>query len=430
MKKIAYPQFKETLFRTKLDNGLTVNLLPRTGFHKNYAILTINYGAIDTVYHDQQGKEHAIPAGTAHFLEHKLFEKEDHDAFDIFGDYGADANAFTSFTKTSFMFSTTSDLKKCLNVLLDFVQEPYFSEQTVEKEKGIIGEEISMYDDDVDWQLFFGMLRNLYPQDPLNTDIAGTKETIAQINAQTLYDVYREFYRPENMDLFVVGGFDPAEVLETIASNQAGKEQHNSPQPPVQNNFLAASGSKIERLTSKKMNVTRPKSMVGVKGLQPVSPGKAGLKYKLSLELGLYLLFGESSQLFQELYQAGIVDDSFSYELEIERGYHFAVVSADTAHYQEMEQAVVKTFKHAADLLQNAVKQLALAKKEYLGQYIQAQNSLESIANSYEGNLFGQTTVLDQAALIQEISLADVLAAISQLCDPQVLSIYRILPEG
>nr|WP_235713590.1 insulinase family protein [Ligilactobacillus acidipiscis] len=156
VQKLNYPQFNETLYRTTLFNGLTVNLLPREGFHKTYAVMTTNYGSVDTQFVNSQGKQVDVLAGTAHFLEHKLFEKEDHDAFDVFGEYGADVNAFTSFTKTSFLFSTTQNLSKCLETLLDFVQEPYFSTQTVEKEKGIIGEEISMYDDDADWQLFLG----------------------------------------------------------------------------------------------------------------------------------------------------------------------------------------------------------------------------------------------------------------------------------
>lgn len=428
LQKIAYPQFNENLYRTTLANGLTVNLLPRENFHKTYAVMTTNYGSLDTKYYNAQGKLCTVPAGTAHFLEHKLFEKEDHDAFDLFGEYGADANAFTSFTKTSFLFSTTANVKACLQTLLDFVQEPYFSPQTVEKEKGIIGEEISMYDDDTDWQLFFGMLRNLYPKDPVSVDIAGTKETIAQIDATVLYDCYRQFYQPANMDLFVVGGFDLAEISEVIDANQAAKTIPAPIQDVTLNTFLSASGQDVVTFSEKKMNVTRPKSMIGIKGMQPVPKGRAGLKYKLNLELGLYLLFGESSPLFQKMFQAGLVDDSFNYELEMERGFHFAVISADTVSYAEMENEVKQTLREAHQILEGSAAELALAKKEFLGQYIQAQNSLESIANGYEGRLFDHATVFDYAVEVQKISLADVIAAVDSLLAPQVFSTFRILP--
>lgn len=428
VQKLNYPQFNETLYRTTLFNGLTVNLLPREGFYKTYAVMTTNYGSVDTQFVNSQGKQVDVLAGTAHFLEHKLFEKKDHDAFDVFGEYGADVNAFTSFTKTSFLFSTTQNLSKCLETLLDFVQEPYFSTQTVEKEKGIIGEEISMYDDDADWQLFFGILKNLYPKDPLSVDIAGTKDTIAQIDPQVLYDCYNEYYQPANMDLFVVGGFDLTEVLDVIEADQAKKDfnafQNNNELPL----FLGKSGSDIRTFAEKTLNVTRPKSMIGIKGMQETPQKRAGLKYKLELELGLYLLFGESSLLFQELFQAGIVDDSFNYELEMERGFHFAVISGDTFRFEEMEERIKKTIAHAPEILANSSTELELAKKEFLGQYIQAQNSLESIANGYDGKLFDHATLFDYAELVPQVSLADVCAAIERLFRPQVISTFRVMP--
>lgn len=429
LEELKYPQFKETLYRTKLSNGLTVNLMPRQGFHKTYAVMTTNYGSLDNSYFDQAGNLQMIPAGTAHFLEHKLFEKQDHDAFDLFGEYGADANAFTSFTKTSFLFSTTANLEACLQTLLDFVQESYFSARTVEKEKGIIGEEISMYDDDTDWQLFFGMLRNLYPKDPVSVDIAGTKETLTHINAQLLEDCYRQYYQPANMDLFVVGGFDLTRISNAIEENQRTKTFIPPVLPLELNRYLNQTGTQIVKFAEKQMNVSRPKSMLGIKGMQPLPSGRAGLRYKLELELGLYLLFGESSVLFQKLYQAGVVDDSFNYELEMERGFYFAVVSGDTFSYEEMERQVKETISQAPQILAASENELALAKKEFLGQYIQAQNSLESIANGYEGQLFDNATVFDYALEVQQLSLADVSAAVEQLFEPQMNSIFRILPQ-
>ena len=168
MKVKKYDQFKESCYQAQLDNGLTVTLLPKAGYHKTYATFTTNYGSIDNTFVPAGSTEmQRFPDGIAHFLEHKMFEKADHDAFQIFGQYGASANAFTSFTKTSYLFSATRHLQDNLMTLLDFVQDPYFTPATVDKEKGIIGQEIEMYDDDPSWRLYFGMIGNLYPNHPL-----------------------------------------------------------------------------------------------------------------------------------------------------------------------------------------------------------------------------------------------------------------------
>lgn len=182
MKKIVYDQLQETLYTETLDNGLTVTLLPKNEFHKTYALFTTNYGSIDNTFVPLgKGEMVTVPDGIAHFLEHKLFEKEDGDVFQKFGKFGASANAFTSFTRTSYLFSSTEKVKENLMTLIDFVQDPYFTEETVNKEKGIIAQEIQMYDDEPDWRLFFGLLSNLYPKHPLHIDIAGTVDSIMEI---------------------------------------------------------------------------------------------------------------------------------------------------------------------------------------------------------------------------------------------------------
>src|SRR5690606_13607321 len=206
MEKIHFPQLDEQLYYEKLDNGLDVYLLPKTGFYKTYATFTTKYGSIDNHFVPLGKEEYVkVPDGIAHFLEHKLFEKEDGDVFQKFSRQGASANAFTSFTRTAYLFSSTSHVEKNLETLLDFVQEPYFTDQTVEKEKGIIAQEIRMYDDNPDWRLYFGMIKNLYEKHPVRIDIAGTVESISAITKDMLYTCYNTFYHPSNMVLFIVG---------------------------------------------------------------------------------------------------------------------------------------------------------------------------------------------------------------------------------
>ena len=164
-----------------------------------------------------------VPDGIAHFLEHKMFEKEDGDVFQQFSKQGASANAFTSFTRTAYLFSSTSDTEKNLKTLLDMVQEPYFTEKTVEKEKGIIGQEITMYDDNPDWRLYFGVIENMYHHHPVKIDIAGTIESISHITAELLYECYNTFYHPSNMLIFITGPVNPEEIMEFIRADQDRK---------------------------------------------------------------------------------------------------------------------------------------------------------------------------------------------------------------
>lgn len=224
MEKITFEQLQEELYYEKLANGLDVYILPKRGFNKTYATFTTKYGSVDNHF-IPLGKEEfvKVPDGIAHFLEHKLFEKEDGDVFQQFSRQGASANAFTSFTRTAYLFSSTSNVELNLETLMDFVQEPYFTEKTVEKEKGIIGQEITMYDDNPDWRLYFGLIENLYQNHPVKIDIAGTIDSISHITKDMLYECYNTFYHPSNMLLFVVGPVDVEKIMNQIKENQAKK---------------------------------------------------------------------------------------------------------------------------------------------------------------------------------------------------------------
>lgn len=432
MEILEYPQFTEKIYTLTLFNGLKINLLPRSGFHKTYGILTTDYGSIDNVFVPRGQEEMLkVPDGIAHFLEHKMFEKEDHDAFELFGRYGAEANAFTSFTQTSYIFSTVQNVDKCVETLLDFVQTPYFSEQTVEKEKGIIGQEIKMYDDDPGWQLYFGTIENLYPNEPLSIDISGTIDSIAKITAKDLYTCYETFYHPSNMNLFLVGGFDVNQILNVIETNQAGKDF--TPPSEIKRRAIGSNQEEADNQVipyrMKELSVQRPKTAVGIKGIDEVPSGRAGLTYKLKLDLALYLLYSETSDCYQELYDQGILDDSFGYEFQLDRGFHFAIISGDTEHPQDLSKAIVDIAEHAAETLRQKQVEFELAKKEMLGRYIQSLNSLESIANRYEGNLFDSATVFDAVALLEEITLNDVVQVADAFFNLDAISVYQILPK-
>lgn len=429
MEKKNYEQLDETLYTETLSNGLSVTLLPKNGFHKTYGLFTTKYGSIDNQFVPLGKKEMIrVPDGIAHFLEHKMFEKEDGDIFNIFGKLGASANAFTSFTQTSYLFSSTSNVLENLETLLDFVQEPYFTEETVNKEKGIIAQEIQMYEDEPDWRLFFGILGNLYPKHPLHIDIAGTVDSIMDITADLLYESYETFYHPSNMNLFVVGKMDPEEMMQWIRDNQAKKEFPTAVE--IKRHFPEETVSDIKPFDSIEMPVQRAKSMIGIKGIGPVPKGKAALEYKTAMDLLLTLLVGPTSDNYLKLYDKGIIDDSFSYDFSLDCTFHFADIGGDAkdpAAFSTVIKEILLTAKESPELTE---EKLTLVKKRMIGQVLQSLNSLEYIANQYSQQAYGEATLFDVVPIIEGITLNQLKVLAEEFMQEKHMSVFHILPKG
>lgn len=428
MNKTEYDQINETLYHEVLPNGLTVYLLPKNDYHKTYGLFSTNYGSIDNEFIPYgSDKKIKVPDGIAHFLEHKLFEKEDGDVFQLFGQQGASANAFTSFTKTSYLFSTTDQVEKNLTTLLDFVQAPYFTEETVNKEKGIIGQEIQMYEDDPNWRMFFGILNNLYPEHPLHIDIAGTVESIEAITADDLYTCYRTFYQPSNMVLFVVGKLEPEKLMELIRTNQNAKDF-----PPAQKikRYFPDNNGDIIAKSSMRSAITRDKFVLGIKGLDVLpAEGKELLRYKTALNLLFQLLLGNTSQNYLKMYNDGLIDDSFGFEFSLDREFHFADFSGDTDQPEKAAEKVKEILLHFEEDQELSEENLTLLKKKMLGQYFQTLNSLEYIANQFTQSLFGDQTLFDLPEIIESIQLADVLKVGRSFIQEEVFSEFYMQPN-
>ncbi len=428
MNKTEYDQINETLYHEVLPNGLTVYLLPKNDYHKTYGLFSTNYGSIDNEFIPYgSDKKIKVPDGIAHFLEHKLFEKEDGDVFQLFGQQGASANAFTSFTKTSYLFSTTDQVEKNLTTLLDFVQAPYFTEETVNKEKGIIGQEIQMYEDDPNWRMFFGILNNLYPEHPLHIDIAGTVESIEAITADDLYTCYRTFYQPSNMVLFVVGKLEPEKLMELIRTNQNAKDF-----PPAQKikRYFPDNNGDIIAKSSMRSAITRDKFVLGIKGLDVLpAEGKELLRYKTALNLLFQLLLGNTSQNYLKMYNDGLIDDSFGFEFSLDREFHFADFSGDTDQPEKATEKVKEILLHFEEDQELSEENLTLLKKKMLGQYFQTLNSLEYIANQFTQSLFGDQTLFDLPEIIESIQLEDVLKVGRSFIKEEAFSEFYMQPN-
>jgi predicted Zn-dependent peptidase len=403
MQKRTYEKTGEILYTDVLANGLTVYYLPKSDFNRTYGLFTTNFGSLDTSFKPLGSPEmQTFPEGIAHFLEHKLFEKKDGDVMYKFGAYGAQTNAFTSFSRTSYLFSTRENIYDCVALLLDFVQEPYFTAENVAKEQGIIQQEIQMYQDDSDWRLFAGLLASLYPDSPLADDIAGTPQSIKEITAEDLYANYETFYHPSNMNLFLTGPFDIEQMAKFVEQNQ---EQKNFPEiEPIQRENIEAG----QPLPGKKLQfeVAMPKLALGFRG-EDVLPtdSRELLEYKLSNQLLLDMLFGKTSHRYEEMYNSGLVDDSFGYGFDMDKSFHFANITVDTEKPQEVSkvlQEALKSYKIGKDFEK---ENLEMLKRETLGDYYKSLNSLEYIANQFSSNIYGDINFFDLPEILAGITL-------------------------
>ncbi|WP_449540076.1 EF-P 5-aminopentanol modification-associated protein YfmH [Ferdinandcohnia sp. Marseille-Q9671] len=427
MEKITFDQLQENLFHEKLANGLNVYILPKKGFNKTYATFTTKYGSVDNQF-VPLGKNElvAVPDGIAHFLEHKLFEKEDGDVFQDFSKQGASANAFTSFTRTAYLFSSTSNVEQNLETLIDFVQSPYFTEKTVEKEKGIIGQEITMYDDNPDWRLYFGVIENMYKNHPVRIDIAGTIESIAKITKDMLYECYETFYHPSNMVLFIVGPIDPEKIMEQIRSNQDQKDYKE--QSEIQRHFEEEPVQVNEKKKVLEMNVQTSKCMVGVKALNPSRSGDELLKQELSLTILLDWLFGKSSSHYQALYDEGLIDDTFTYDYTEELGFGFAVVGGDTANPDELSsrlRSIMLTSKDSPI----SEEELERVKKKKIGAFLRSLNSPDYIANQFTRYAFNDMNLFDVVPVMEGLTVDEITSTANQFFEEERMTECQVVPK-
>ncbi|MHC0037136.1 EF-P 5-aminopentanol modification-associated protein YfmH [Pseudoneobacillus sp. C159] len=428
MKKITFNQLQEELFYEKLPNGLEVYILPKKDFNKTYATFTTKYGSIDNHFVPKGENDFVkVPDGIAHFLEHKLFEKEDGDVFQQFSKQGASANAFTSFTRTAYLFSSTSNFDRNLETLIDFVQDPYFSEKTVEKEKGIIGQEITMYDDNADWRLYFGIIQNMYQNHPVKIDIAGTIDSIAEITKDMLYQCYYTFYHPSNMLLFVVGPVDVDETMKFIKENQAKKPFEE--QPEIKRQFAEEPEQVAEKKKILQMNVQTPKCLVGIKAQNEELSGKEMQIKELTINLLLDLSFGKSSENYQKLYSEGLIDETFSYDFTAEHGFGFAILGGDTREPDQLAASLENMLIDTAKGTGITDETLNKAKKKRIGAFLRSINSPEYIANQFTRYAFNEMDLFEVVPTLEKITVEDVKSTAAEFISEERFTVCQVVPK-
>ena len=417
-----YPAVKEMVYRTRLSNGLTVALLPKKEFKEVYGSVTVQFGSVDMLVTEVDGDVKEYPAGIAHFLEHKLFEREDaSDLMSAFTSLGADSNAFTSFTKTSYLFSATDHFLDNLDLIDELVTSAHFTEDSILREQDIIQQEREMYQDDPDSCLFFSTLANLYPGTPLATDIVGSEESISQINLTNLQENFTRFYKPVNMSLFLVGNFDLERVQDYFESK---KLKDLDVQDVAREKFVLQA---VKQTDSMRMEVSSPKLAIGIRGKQDVAEDDC-YRHHILLKLLFTMMFGWTSDRFQKLYESGKIDASLSLEVEVTSRFHFVMLTMDTKEPVALSHQFKKAIRNFTKDLDITEDHLDIIKREMFGEFFSSMNSLEFIATQYDA--FGQgETIFDLPKILQEITVEDVLDAGHHLIDDGDIVDFTIFPS-
>ena len=417
-----YPAVKEMVYRTRLSNGLTVALLPKKEFKEVYGSVTVQFGSVDTLVTEVDGDVKEYPGGIAHFLEHKLFEREDaSDLMSAFTSLGADSNAFTSFTKTNYLFSATDHFLENLDLLDELVTSAHFTEDSIFREQDIIQQEREMYQDDPDSCLFFSTLANLYPGTPLATDIVGSEESISKINLTNLQENFTRFYKPVNMSLFLVGNFDVDQVQDYFERKEL---EDLDVQEVAREKFVLQD---VKQTDSMRMEVSSPKLAIGIRGKQDVAEDDC-YRHHILLKLLFTMMFGWTSDRFQKLYESGKIDASLSLEVEVTSRFHFVMLTMDTKEPVALSHQFKKAIRNFTKDLDITEDHLDIIKREMFGEFFSSMNSLEFIATQYDA--FGQgETIFDLPKILQEITLEDVLDAGHHLIDDGDIVDFTIFPS-
>lgn len=393
----------ECMYSGTHSSGLGIYIVPKPEYSGSYAIFGTRYGSVDSdfVVPGETEPTH-VPDGIAHYLEHKMFDQPDgSNVFDKFSKFGGNANAFTSFNITAYLFSATSNFEENLATLLDYVQSPYYTDETVAKEQGIIGQEIRMYDDSPGWKLFFNFINCLYNEHPVKKEIAGTVESISHITADYLYKCYNTFYNLSNMSLVIVGNVDIDSTIKVIEQGIKNNEPFTEPIKklyPTEPEHIAAD------YAERKMAVASPMFMMGWKDTDVNKRGAELLKKNLEITILMKMLFGKGSELYKKLYDMNLINSTFSLDYTMQPDYGFSSLDGESRDPKQVYNIILDELeKMTLD-----ESDFELAKKVIWGRYIRSHNDIENYAGTFMQLLFMDIDYFDYYEVYKTVSFEDV----------------------
>ncbi len=392
----------ETLYSAVHPTGLRIYVMPKKGFSKTYAIFGTQFGSVNNRFVPIGEKDDiVVPDGVAHFLEHKMFEQPDgSNAFDLFSKYGANANAFTSFTNTCYLFSCTNNFDECFAHLIDYVQKPHFTDENIAKEQGIIGQEIRMYDDDGEWKVMFNMLKALYSNNPVRVDIAGTIESISEINKDVLYNCYNTYYNPANMVIAVAGDVSFEKVFDivekTVIQRDSGEVESLYPKEPKE-----VSTPYIEDYSS----VAKPLCSIGFKD-NYLKSGAELLKREAILKLIVKIIAGKSSRFYEKNYAQGLINDTFDTDVMTELSFSCASFGGECENPKLLQEEILNEIK-AFSINGFDKNEFERVKRAFFGSFIRSFNNVESIGGLLCRNFLNDIDITDFPQIYASITLED-----------------------
>ena len=412
----------DSFFEIKHDTGLRIFVYPKKGYSTTYAVFGTNYGSIDTFIKTVGNDATPIPEGTAHFLEHKLFESEELDAFERFAKTGANANAYTSFDKTCYLFSCSSNFSKNLEILLDFVQHPYFTQQTVEKEQGIIGQEIRMYQDEPSWQVLFNLLKLMYHKHPVKIDIAGTVESIAEITADTLYGCYNNFYNLNNMVLAVVGNTTVDEVLKVADKFLEKKEKVE-----VERADYGEPDEIVNDFYEEKLSVAQPMFTLGFKESTKDKPLPT-LKERILTSILLEYIAGDTSPLYESLFNEGLINTGFGSEYFTGHGYKAVIFSGESKNPKLVAERIKEEIRkiHKEGIREEDFERI---RRMHYGRAIMDYNDVDGLANEIIAATFDGYELFDEIDIYKSITVKDAEERLAEELDEKYSALSIVSPK-
>lgn len=383
MQIIENSKVQEKEYIEKLENGLTVIIIPKKDIQKKYVMFGTNFGSIDNHFIEpKQDKETSIPDGVAHFLEHKLFEQENGtNSLDVLSALGVEANAYTTNDHTAYLFEATDNFYEALDELMNYVQNPYFTDENVEKEKGIIGQEINMYEDEPNWKVYMNAMKLMYDKNPVNIDIAGSIESISKINKEILYTSYNTFYNLSNMLFVACGDFEPENLIEEIKKRITKNEKIGE----IKRIYPNEQDTIVEKEKVEKMDVANPIFVVGYKDKLPKK--ETIVRKHIAIEIILYMLLGKSSNAYKKLYENGDIMVQPDLDYEFSKQYAHILISGVAKNPQnvvkELKQEIEKVKKDGLNK-----EQFERVKKKIYGEYITEYNDVSNIARMFLSDYF------------------------------------------